>query len=113
MKRITLNFIILISCVLIISCFSSSDDLSWLDDKIAHYEADDNPEYIMSIWQFDYNGDHVYHFITGVCDGFSAVYDAQGNYLGCTGGFFGQGDGRIPDFYAERSNGLRIWPEEE
>jgi hypothetical protein len=44
------------------------------------------------------------------CDIFSDLYDADGDIIGHPdGGIASQGDGRVPDFFKERTDGRAIW----
>ena len=47
------------------------------------------------------------------CDIFSDLYDASGNVIGHPdGGITGQGDGRVPDFPAQRENERIVWKDQ-
>jgi len=63
-----------------------------------------------SITQYVYKGQTVYFLPQRCCDIFSDLYDANGNIIGHPdGGITGQGDGRAPDFFDERTNAHLIW----
>ena len=57
-----------------------------------------------SVTRYDYKGNTVYFVPQRCCDIFSDLYDAEGNIIGHPdGGITGQGDGRVPDFFQERT----------
>jgi hypothetical protein len=62
------------------------------------------------IAQYEYKGDTVYFVPQRCCDVTSVVYRSDGAVM-CRpdGGFAGTGDGRCPDFLAERRNEHIIW----
>jgi len=63
-----------------------------------------------SITQYEYKGQAVYYIPPRCCDITSTLYDADGNIVGHPdGGITGQGDGRVPDFFDERTNEKAIW----
>jgi hypothetical protein len=63
-----------------------------------------------SVWQYLYNGQTVYYIPADCCDQYSELYDSKCNLI-CApdGGLVGNGDGRCPDFVANRSNEQLIW----
>ena len=60
--------------------------------------------------RYDYNGQTVYYVAPRCCDIWSILYDSSGTVL-CApdGGIAGMGDGRCPDFIAERKNEKILW----
>ncbi|MEE9248961.1 MAG: hypothetical protein V3U79_09725 [Dehalococcoidia bacterium] len=82
----------------------------WLTDLIQGLENEPVANPPVSITQYEYRGQIVYFAPQRCCDIFSDLYDADGNIIGHPdGGVTGQGDGRVPDFLEERSNGRIIW----
>ena len=66
-----------------------------------------------SLVQYGYKGQVVYYVPPRCCDIFGDLYDASGNIIGHPdGGITGQGDGRVPDFLAERENERIVWKDE-
>jgi hypothetical protein len=65
---------------------------------------------LQSIWKYEYKGGTVYFVPPQCCDQYSQLYDASGSLI-CApdGGFTGSGDGKCPDFFQTRSNGVLIW----
>jgi hypothetical protein len=63
-----------------------------------------------SIWQYKYNGNVVYYIPAHCCDQPSELFDANCNFI-CSpdGGFAGNGDGKCPDFFEDRSSEKLIW----
>lgn len=63
-----------------------------------------------SITQYTYLGNKVYYMPASCCDQYNPVYDENCNYLGAPdGGFIGNGDGRLPGFFAAATNPVLIW----
>ena len=63
-----------------------------------------------SIWRHKYKGRVVYYVPPSCCDVPSELYDDDGNLIcGPDGGLTGKGDGKCPDFFEQRTEGLRIW----
>ena len=62
------------------------------------------------IARYEYQGRVVYYVPPRCCDVWSDLYEADGR-LSChpDGGLTGGGDGRCPDFLAQRKNELIIW----
>src|SRR5438270_1043089 len=65
------------------------------------------PAYVAS---YDYQGKVVYYVPPRCCDIFSDLYDASGRLI-ChpDGGVAGHGDGRCPDFLAQRTHESILW----
>ena len=64
-----------------------------------------------SIWKYSYKHATVYYVPRlACCDIPSTLYDVNGRTL-CSpdGGISGGGDGKCPDFFSQRSNGVRLW----
>jgi hypothetical protein len=83
---------------------------AWVDQLIQHFESNSVTNPPLSIWRYDYKGQTVYFVPAYCCDIYSILYDANGTML-CApdGGFTGDGDGKCPDFFDERSNGQLVW----
>ena len=60
--------------------------------------------------QYLYRGQTVYYLPPRCCDIPGTLYDVKGAVM-CApdGGFNGRGDGKCPDFFAERKNEQIIW----
>jgi len=85
----------------------------WLADLIRKLETEPVANPPASITQYEYKGQTVYFLPQRCCDIFSNLYDAEGNIIGHPdGGITGQGDGRAPDFFGERTNEQLIWEDE-
>ncbi len=67
-----------------------------------------NPPAIVA--RYDYAGQVVYYVPPHCCDFFGDLYDGAGLVI-ChpDGGLTGTGDGRCPDFFAQRQNETIIW----
>ena len=87
---------------------------SFIDDLIESYKAThvgSNPD---SIWSYTYK-DQIVFYVSSMycCDLPSTLYDVDGKVL-CEpdGGIAGVGDGKCPDFMAERLNEQQIWKDQ-
>ncbi|MEX2232549.1 MAG: hypothetical protein WD824_10335 [Cyclobacteriaceae bacterium] len=65
------------------------------------------------VYSYPYEGKTVFYFTARCCDFYSELYDKDCNLI-CApdGGFSGSGDGKCPDFFANRTNELLIWEDE-
>ena len=85
----------------------------WLSQLIQRLEHEPVANPPTSITQHEYKGQTVYFLRQRCCDIFSVLYDADGTIIGHPdGGITGQGDGRVPDFFEERSNERIIWEDQ-
>ncbi|MFQ5872937.1 MAG: hypothetical protein ACE5JL_03945 [Dehalococcoidia bacterium] len=83
---------------------------TWLTGLIRKLENEPVANPPASITQYEYKGQTVYFLPQRCCDIFSNLYDAEGNIIAHPdGGITGQGDGRAPDFFEERTNEEVIW----
>ncbi|MDB5263739.1 MAG: hypothetical protein JWQ14_3022 [Adhaeribacter sp.] len=62
------------------------------------------------VWQYQYMGKTVYYIPPACCDQVSKLYDENCNFI-CApdGGITGRGDGKCPEFFATRQNGILVW----
>jgi hypothetical protein len=83
------------------------DWLAGLIQQLEHPPATNPPAFIA---RYDYHGQVVYYVAPRCCDIPSTLYDAVGTVL-CApdGGLTGAGDGRCPDFIAQKSNEKILW----
>jgi hypothetical protein len=116
--KITKFFIIFFLC-LVCGCSSlKSNPIStqkpkkpdWVSTQIIQLQNAPVGNPPQSIWQYEYNGKTVYYIPPQCCDQFSQLYEASGNLI-CApdGGITGRGDGKCPDFFQVRKNGVLIW----
>ena len=82
----------------------------WLAAKLKGFEdsaAVNPPEFVAS---YTYQGHLVYYISPRCCDQYSVLYDSTGAEL-CApdGGITGRGDGRCPEFVAQRTNEKILW----
>lgn len=88
----------------------SAPNPEWLGGLIAKFQSEPVGNPGQEIWQFEYKGQTVYYVPPQCCDQFSTLYDAEGRVIGAPdGGYSGQGDGKVLDFYQERKNEQLIW----
>lgn len=63
-----------------------------------------------SITRYQYKGKTVYYMVAPCCDKFNIVFDSTCKVLGYPdGGFTGRGDGSMPDFKKEATEGKLVW----
>ena len=113
-REIAPRRVILLAALSLLGCAGitgSGDDVpAWVAAMIRQMQAEpvaNPPAYVA---RYEYNGGTVYYVPARCCDVPSTLYDASGTVL-ChpDGGFTGSGDGRCPDFVAERRNEKILW----
>jgi hypothetical protein len=104
-----------ILCILCLSCggqtpVAPESTREWLTALIRNFEKQPVANPPVSITRYEYKSEVVYFVPPRCCDIWSDLYRADGTTL-ChpTGGLTGNGDGRCPDFLAERKNPQVIW----
>jgi hypothetical protein len=76
-------------------------------DSFKLKEAHERPQRVI---EYMYKGKKVYYVAMPCCDFFNEVYDDKCNLLGVPdGGFSGQGDGKLPDFFKEAKSEKLVW----
>ena len=114
MKKV--QFLVLVLIVLAVGCSPSTEPTKeptnppWVSKLIAEFQAQPVGNPPQSIWHYEFAGKTVYYVPPQCCDMFGMLYDADGTYL-CApdGGIDGRGDGRCPNFHAERTNERLVW----
>jgi hypothetical protein len=116
MKRIILFLLV----VTFISCkgkhkttqTSSDKEPAFITAKIEEYKKLNDPKKSPVITRYTYNEKIVYYFRMPCCDQMNVLYDSEGKEL-CKpdGGMTGKGDGKCPDFNANKKDPKQIWPE--
>jgi len=89
---------------------SAEQTPDWLAARIKGLEDSSGvnpPELVAS---YSYQGHTVYYVAPRCCDQYSVLYDSSGAEL-CApdGGITGRGDGRCPEFVAQRTNEKILW----
>lgn len=82
----------------------------WVRDLVSELERQPvaNPPAFLARYQ--YRGDTVYYLPSRCCDIQSQVFDRQGTVIcAADGGITGGGDGRCPDFFAQRREEEILW----
>jgi hypothetical protein len=104
--RLALSLVGLIGC----SSGSVEDWPPFVDQLIAEFEREPKTNPPASIWKYEYKGLVVFYVPPSCCDIPSVLYDSDGNVM-CSpdGGLRGDGDGRCPDFLAERTGERLVW----
>jgi hypothetical protein len=83
---------------------------AWLTTVIRQLETQPVANPPAFIARYEYKGDTVYFVPQRCCDVMSVVYRSDGAVMcQADGGLAGTGDGRCPDFFAERRNERIIW----
>ncbi len=110
MKSYGIFFLILVLFLAACSSGAQSGNPAWVDKLIKQFEKNPVGNPPLSIWKYDYNGQTVYFVPAHCCDIPSVVYDASGSqFCSPDGGITGQGDGKCPNFFTERTNEQLIW----
>jgi len=101
--------------LIVTSCSSSrktgSGELpSCIQTKIEAFTKLPKHEQPQNVIEYEYKGKKVYYVTMPCCDFYNEVYDSNCNLLGHPdGGFTGKGDGKLPDFNAEKKKGKIVW----
>ena len=83
---------------------------AWLTTVIRQLETQPVANPPAFIARYQYKGDTVYFVPQRCCDVMSVVYRSDGAVIcRADGGFAGTGDGRCPDFLAERRDERIVW----
>jgi hypothetical protein len=78
--------------------------------KIQQMTDDSSKGEPLYVTMFDFRGKKVYYVAAACCDKYNMVFDKDCNLLGYPdGGFTGKGDGSLPNFRQEATNGMAIW----
>lgn len=81
-----------------------------IKNKIDSFKLKEVHEKPQRVTEYTYKGKKVYYIVMPCCDFFNEVYDDTCNFLGSPdGGFTGQGDGKLPDFFKEATHEKLIW----
>ena len=81
-----------------------------ISQKITVYKKMTEHERPQSITEYIYKGKKVYYVAMACCDFFNELYDSNCVLLGHPdGGFTGRGDGKLPDFNAQKTKERLIW----
>ena len=104
---------IVLSVTLGTACARSISYPEWLGPVIAELEREPVANPPAFIARYEYKGQTVYYLPPRCCDVPSTVYGPTGTILcSADGGLTGKGDGRCPDFFAERKNERIVWRDE-
>jgi len=78
--------------------------------KIELFKKMEKHEQPQNVTEYEYRGKKVYYVNMPCCDFFNELYDSDCNLLGHPdGGFTGKGDGKLPDFNAEKKKEKIVW----
>jgi hypothetical protein len=87
-----------------------ADAPDWLARLITELESEPVANPPAFIARYEYKGLTVYYLPPRCCDVPSTAYDSTGTVIcSADGGITGKGDGRCPDFFAERKDEQIIW----
>jgi len=111
MKRsvVGITLAVLVAAACSSSLLTTEPVPGWLSTKLREFDrmGSNAPAFVA---RYDYQGRVVYYVAPRCCDIPSVLYDSAGTVV-CApdGGFTGGGDGRCPDFIAQRSNEKILW----
>ncbi|MEO6819834.1 MAG: hypothetical protein ABI266_03345 [Ginsengibacter sp.] len=93
---------------------AQSEVPSCLLTKIQQMTADQSQGEPLYVTMFNYKGNKVYYVAAACCDKYNMVFDKNCKLLGYPdGGLMGKGDGSLPNFRQEATNGKAIWAAHE
>lgn len=102
---------ILLGLIVASGAYAHSNVPPFVAKLIAQYKAGPPDSSPGAVWRYRYKGATVYYVPRlPCCDIMSRLYTAGGQLI-CKpdGGIAGNGDGKCPDFFAERKAGLQLW----
>ena len=81
-----------------------------LEKRIEEIKNQDTANPPISIYQYTYKGQVVYHISAPCCDMYTSLIDKNCNLI-ChpSGGITGKGDGKCSDFFNARTDEKMIW----
>ena len=89
---------------------AGTDQASCIQQMIAKFSEAEKHVRPSKIYSYLYKGKAVYYVVAPCCDNFNELYDAECKLLGNPdGGFTGRGDGKFPDWEAEKKAEKLIW----
>jgi hypothetical protein len=110
MKKIFFLAIIVTACSSSQKAGLTSELPSCIKKKIEAYAKLPQHEQPQNVIEYEYKGKKVYYVTMPCCDFFNEVYDSNCKLLGHPdGGFTGKGDGKLPDFTAEKKKEKIVW----
>jgi hypothetical protein len=81
-----------------------------LQNNIKTMAANPSEGLPQSVTRYNYKGKTVYYMVAHCCDKFNIVFDSACNILGYPdGGYTGRGDGKMPDFHQDATDGKVVW----
>ncbi|MFZ1530493.1 MAG: hypothetical protein WAT19_17195 [Ferruginibacter sp.] len=81
-----------------------------IQEMIAKFSETEKHLRPSKVYSYQYKGETVYYVVAPCCDNFNELYDAECKLLGNPdGGFTGRGDGKFPDWEAEKKDEKLIW----
>ena len=110
-KIITFTAVLfLFACAAQKKATDSAELPSCLQAKIDSMILDPNEGSPQSITRYRYHYQTVYYMKAPCCDKYNIVLDSVCNILGYPdGGFTGKGDGKMPGFFKEATDGKVVW----
>jgi hypothetical protein len=104
----------LFSCASNKKAASKKDLPSCLETKIKSMAESPSEGLPQSITRYHYKGRTVYYMVAPCCDKFNIVFDSACIILGYPdGGLTGKGDGKMPGFHNEATDGKVVWKKKE
>ena len=105
-----LSVLFFMSCATHKKAQAVNDLPTCLKTKIEDMSANPREGTPQSITRYIYKGRTVYYLLSSCCDKYNIVFDSDCNILGFPdGGYTGNGDGKMPDFRKEATDGKLVW----
>lgn len=123
-----MKYIIAVSCLIMTACCNSKQVVSASPEPVSNaakayvvvpsciqklinqYSEEEKQNPPRKIYSYSYLGKQVYYVPAICCDFYSDLLDTECNVLGHPdGGITGKGDGKFPDFNADKKDEVLVW----
>jgi hypothetical protein len=103
-------FFVMLAAVAGCSRTADEDVPLFVDQLISEFEAGPEKNPPGSVWRYEFKGNVVFYVPPSCCDIPGELYDNGGNFI-CSpdGGITGDGNGKCPDFFSERTEAYLVW----
>ena len=110
MKKIFFLALIVTACSSSKKTAANAELPDCIKTKIEAFAKLPKHEQPQNVIEYEYKGEKVYYVTMPCCDFYNEVYDSDCKLLGHPdGGLTGKGDGKLPDFNAEKKKERIVW----